>query len=243
MAKLHDEWEVLPHGHLIELDEGLLTVVGDIPMPLGNFPRRMTVVGLAGKRTAIWSAIPLGESAMARIEELGRPAVLIVPGQAHRLDAAPWKARYPDITVLCAPGARAAVSEAVTVDTTDGAVLADPAVRFEVVPGVSETEAALWVTRRGGKTLILNDVIGNVQHPHGIGAWILSRALHFGSKGPEVPGPGKKFVTDFPALAAAFRRWADEPDLRRVVVSHGDVISDHPAAALRAVADDISDEE
>ena len=37
MAKLHDEWTVLPHGQLRELEHGLLTVVGQIPMPLGNF--------------------------------------------------------------------------------------------------------------------------------------------------------------------------------------------------------------
>ena len=33
MAKLHDEWRVLPHGPLTELEPGLLTVVGEIRMP------------------------------------------------------------------------------------------------------------------------------------------------------------------------------------------------------------------
>ena len=41
MPKLHDEWQVLPHGPVKEISPGLLTVVGQIPMPLGNFPRRM----------------------------------------------------------------------------------------------------------------------------------------------------------------------------------------------------------
>jgi hypothetical protein len=40
LAKLHDQWTVLPHGPLREIDYSLLTVVGQIPMPLGNFPRR-----------------------------------------------------------------------------------------------------------------------------------------------------------------------------------------------------------
>ena len=67
MAKLHDEWTVLPHGQLRELEHGLLTVVGQIPMPLGNFPRRMTVVSLPNDRTAIFSPIPLVEDEMQRI--------------------------------------------------------------------------------------------------------------------------------------------------------------------------------
>ena len=34
MAKLHDDWIVLPHERLDELGPGLLTVVGQIPMPV-----------------------------------------------------------------------------------------------------------------------------------------------------------------------------------------------------------------
>src|SRR6476659_10776481 len=64
MPKLHDRWTVLPHGPLREIDDGLLTVVGQIPMPLGNFPRRMTVVALAGRRTLLFSPISLEEAEM-----------------------------------------------------------------------------------------------------------------------------------------------------------------------------------
>ena len=59
MAKLHDHWEVLPHGPLQKIAPGLLTVVGQIPMPLGNFPRRMTVIALDKGRTGIFSPFPL----------------------------------------------------------------------------------------------------------------------------------------------------------------------------------------
>ena len=59
MPKIHETWTVLPHGPLREIDDGILTVTCDIPMPLGNFPRRMTVVRLARKRTSIFSAISL----------------------------------------------------------------------------------------------------------------------------------------------------------------------------------------
>ena len=116
MPKLHDQWTVLPHGPLREIDYSLLTVVGQIPMPLGNFPRRMTVVGLSKKRTALFSPIPLVEDEMERIEALGEPAFLIVPGGHHRLDARPYKARYPKARIVAPSGARGLVSEAVSVD-------------------------------------------------------------------------------------------------------------------------------
>jgi hypothetical protein len=54
-----------------------LTVAGEIVMPLGRFPRRMTVVALAGGGTAIYSAIALDAPEMARIEAMGPPAIPI----------------------------------------------------------------------------------------------------------------------------------------------------------------------
>lgn len=116
IARLNDTWTVQPHGPLVNLASRLLTVEGLIKMPLGNFPRRMAVVGLAETRAAIWSPVSLREPEMRQIEALGAPAFLIVPGVSHRLDIRAWKVRYPDAAVVCAPGARASVSEAVPVD-------------------------------------------------------------------------------------------------------------------------------
>ncbi|WP_352570991.1 hypothetical protein [Mesorhizobium sp. M0074] len=38
------------------------------------------------------------------------------------------------------------------------------------------------------------------------------------------------------ALGAAFRKWSDEPDLERIIVSHCDVITDQPRKVLERVA-------
>ncbi|WP_109671912.1 hypothetical protein [Mesorhizobium loti] len=40
------------------------------------------------------------------------------------------------------------------------------------------------------------------------------------------------------ALGAAFRKWSDEPDLERIIVSHGDVITDKPREVLKQIARD-----
>lgn len=239
MSKINDEWKVGPHGQLEKLDDGLLTVAGEIQMPLGHFPRRMTVVGLTGRRTAIWSAIPLAEPEMLQIEALGAPSFLIVPGTRHRLDIKPWKLRYPQAKVLCAPGARDAVEQVLPVDSTAD-ILDDASVRFEPVPGIAEKEASLIVRRKGGTTLVINDILANVRHPHGVGAHIMARVLGFGVDGPRMPLVGKwMFVKDRKALAVAFRRWANEPSMVRIVVSHGDIIADQPRKVLNQVAEDL----
>lgn len=235
MPKIHETWTVLPHGPLHEIGDGMLTVAGDIPMPLGYFPRRMTVVRLSGGRSAIFSAIALPDAQMERIEALGRPAILIVPNGAHRLDAKIWKARYPEIAVLTPPGARKAVAEVVPVDATEDN-LADPDVRFHLVAGMGEKESALTVRRPDGLTLIVNDLIGHVHHPHGLGAKIMARLFGFGVHGPRIPRPVKRSIDAPAALARQLREWAAEKDLKRIIVSHGEPIDGNPAGVLERIA-------
>lgn len=236
MPKILDQWTVYPHGPLRQVDDGIWTADGDIPMPLGNFPRRMTVVRLRHGRLAIWSAIALREPDMAAIEADGTPAFLIVPGPGHRLDARIWKQRYPALRVVAPPGAAAAVREAVPVDATTD-ILDDPDTDFAPVGGTADREAALTIRRPGGTTIVCNDVIAHVRHPHGLGARVMARLMRFGASGPRVPRPVERMmIDDKPALAAQFRDWARIPDLRRVIMSHGDPIEDDPASALDHLA-------
>jgi hypothetical protein len=235
VPKFNDEWKVLPHGPVKAVDERIVTVEGDIPMPLGKFPRRMTVVGLSRNRSAIFSAMALKEPDMQRIEEVGKPSFLIVPNGHHRLDARIWKQRYPRLKVMCPPDARESVAQAVPVDSTDD-VLGDKDVDFVIVGGTGKAEAALVVRRTGGTTLIVNDVIANVRHPRGFGAKIMARIFGFGIKGPQVPRVVKRaMVEDEQQLAAQFRQWAKFDGLRALIPSHGDII-ERPAASLERLA-------
>src|SRR5437867_1245148 len=142
MPQPSKHWKVLPHGKLSKIDEGILTVIGPIRMPLGSFPRRMTVVRLSDSRLVVWSAIALDEKEMIALEALGRPAFLIVPNDHHRLDAGAWKDRYPRLQVVAPEGSRAKVENVVPVDTT-APDFGDPDVQFVIVPGTREREAAL----------------------------------------------------------------------------------------------------
>jgi hypothetical protein len=239
MSKLNQTWTVPPHERLEALDDGILTVAAEIRMPLGYFPRRMTVVALDRERVAIWSAVPLDEPSMRRIEALGTVSFLIVPGITHRLDIQPWKYRYPEALVVCPPGARAKVEEAVRVDATSD-VLDDTSVRFEIVPGTGEREAILRVRRDARTTLVVNDILAKVRHPRGVGADIMANLLGFGVDRPRMPRMGKRlFVEDAAALAKALRHWASDRSLARIVVSHGDVITEEPHCALVTAAEDL----
>lgn len=237
MPKIHETWTVLPHGPVEEVCDGILTVAGDIPMPLGNFPRRMNVARLADGTTAIFSAIALDEAGMARIEAMGMPSFLIVPSAHHRLDAKIWKQRYPDIKVLTPTGACTAVMEVVPVDATSD-LLNDPEVRFVTVRGTGGQEGALEIDRQGGLNIFVNDVIAHVRHPHGIGTKIMARLMGFGVSEPQVPRVIQKMlVEDKAALAAQFRAWAARENLQRLLLSHGEAIEEDPAGVLRRLAD------
>ena len=237
MARLHDHWKVLPHGPLRTLAPGLLTVVGQIPLPLGNFPRRMTVAALPGKRTALFSPFPLDEASMGEIESLGAPAFLIVPNGGHRLDLRPMKARYPAAKVVSAPGSKALVSEASAVDTT--APNLGAAVHLVSVAGMGDTELAMLVRHEGTTSLVVNDILGNVAKPQGPGAWIMSRMTGFGPR-PAVPRLVRnKYVRDERALGRQLSEWAQIPALERCIPSHGEII-ERPAPILERLARGLS---
>lgn len=236
LPSVFEQWTVLPHGDLVKIGDGILTVQGEIVMPLGRFPRRMTVVRLSGHRLAVFSAIALREREMARIEDMGLPTILIVPSESHRMDSKIWKQRFLSMEVVTPPAAKAEVAEAVPVDATSD-ILEDPQVRFLVVPGTGGHEAALVVSRDGETTLIVNDIIAHVAHPRGLGAKIMGRLFGFGVKRPQTPWlVRKKIVEDKAALAAQFRAWARIPDLKRIIPSHGDIISADPAGTLNDLA-------
>jgi hypothetical protein len=203
-------------------------------MPVGTFERRMTVVRLAGGGLVIYSPIALDEPQMQRLEAFGTPAFLVIPGSHHRVDAKIWKDRYPAAQVIAAEGAREAVEEIVPVEST-APMFADPGVRFFTVSGTSKDEAALTV-RGNGTTLILNDILANVQNAKGING-VIAHIFGFSGKKPQIPLPEKlSILDDKKALAAQFRDWAADPALKRIVVSHGEIVEEDPAGVLRDVA-------
>jgi hypothetical protein len=240
MAKPFTEWTVLPHGELALLEDNLICACGFLNMPpMGQVERRMTVVRLRDGGLAVYSAIALDEAEMTALESFGRPRYLIVPNGLHRMDARIWKDRYPAMKVIVPAGAREKVEEIVPVDDVD-ADFGDSSVHFITVPGTGEAEAALLVESPSGNTLILNDVVFNLHNLPGVRGWLFKTIGMTGDE-PHVPPVIKmRQVRDPNALSEQFERWSRLPNLKRVVVSHGDMIIDDPAKVLGRIAHELA---
>jgi hypothetical protein len=235
MTQPFQHWTVLPHGKLSQIDENILTVVGEIHMPLTDLPRRMTVVRLKDSRLVIFSAIALDEDEMAALERYGTPAFLVVPSDKHRLDAKIWKDRYPDMEVVAPEGSLLKVEEIVPVDTV-APDFGDVDVQFVVVPGTRGHEAALVVRSSSGTTLVLNDIVGNIQHAAGFGGWLLHLA-GFAGKEAQVPKVVLlALIYDTNALRDQLIKWAEISSLKRILVSHGSSIEENPRQTLLDLA-------
>jgi hypothetical protein len=236
MPNVHSAWTVLPHSSITEIDDGILTVTGQIHMPLVDLQRRMTVVRLRDGSSVIYSAMALDDDEMKQIETWAVPRYLVVPGDAHRLDARIFKDRYPTIRVITPPGARRRVARAVEVDSTD-ADFGDPDVKYLCVAGAGGHEAALLVHRQSGSTLIVNDLIGNLRRQAGFGGWLL-HIMGFGDDDPQIPTVERMLMI---VSNAQFREqllsWAEVSDLGRIVMSHGELIQSNPSSALRKLAE------
>ena len=234
MAKTHEEWKVLRHGPIEKLEPNLWTVTGTLRgMAL---KRVMTLVRLEDGRIVIHSAVALDEASMAEIEEWGRPAVLLVPNVYHRLDAPAYKARYPDLRVLCPRGGRAKVEEVVTVDGNYDAFEGDPTVAVQYLEGVRKAEGVMIVRSPSGATLVFNDAVFNMPHGKGVPGFIF-RYITSSTGGPKVTRLYRTLaIKDRNAFKAHLLKLSETPDLIRIIVSHHRMITDRPAETLREVA-------
>jgi hypothetical protein len=234
MTAPYKEWTVLPHGKLTRVNDRILTVVGELKMPLLELPRRMTVVRTNSGSLVIFSAIALNEPGMAELEAFGRPAFLVVPSERHRLDAPGYAQRYPDINVVGPRAGLRKIAEVVRLDTS-APDFGDATIRYVEIAG----DSALEVEGEDGLTLIVNDLIGDIHGEHGVGGWLL-RVMGFAGEDPHVPGPVKLTLGKHKQeVASQFRRWAERADLRRIIVSHGDTIERNPGGALLTLAESL----
>jgi hypothetical protein len=234
MAKAN-EWVVLPHGPLEKLAENVWWVWGSLSGM--SLKRNMTVVRLTTGELVIHNAVALDEAAMKALEAFGTPAYLIVPSQYHRLDAARFKQRYPQLKVFAPRNARSRVEQVVAVD---GAYEAFPTlddVRFETPAALGGLEGVMLVRSSDGTTVVLNDAMFNMDKKQDIPGYLFTTLLG-SAPGPRVSRLAKAaIIKDKKAFRADLERYAALPDLVRVIVAHEKVARGaDAAAALRTAA-------
>ena len=230
-----DAWQVLPHGPIEELSENLWRVEGNLPH--FSMRRVMTVVRLSDGRLLIHSAIALDEACMKRLEAWGTPTFLLIPHQRHRLDAPRYKQRYPLLRVLVPPAVMAKARAVVSVDGTYADMPSDPALSLELLAGTGGGEGALIVHSADGVTVVLNEVVFDLEPPKSALARAAVRLVGFGPGARVTPVVKLELVKNRVELRAHLERLAAIPKLVRLIVSHVRM-SRGPAAAeaLRSAA-------
>jgi hypothetical protein len=233
MPKPFETWTVLPHKPLQKLEDNLWIVEGK----LDNIRRHMAAVRLADGRLVIWNGIALEEAEMKELEAWGTPAFLVVPNGLHRMDARIYKKRYPGLTVIAPPGAKKKIEQVVAVDRTDGDV-GDATVTITFPACTASRDALMQVTHKGGGvTLVINDLVMNMRHGPGFGGFMF-KLMGFTANTPNVPLPTRMLlIKDKPGLKTLLQQLAATPSLKRVIVSHGDVLESGAAEGLRQAVD------
>ncbi len=230
-------WKVARHAPIEQINERIWRVVG----PLDGMPlkRVMTVVKRADGKLMVHSAIQLDETSMAEIEEWGTLAYIVVPNGFHRMGAPAFKQRFPNASVVCPQGSRARVEKVVAVDADYADVPADEAVTLQILDGVGDSEGVMLIRADDGVTLVMNDALFNTPHRTGFAGFVLKHVTQ--STGhPRVSRLFKvAAIKNKQAFKACLLRLADTPDLRRIVVSHHEVIDADPGGALRQAASEL----
>jgi hypothetical protein len=227
MAKANVDWTVLPHGPIEHLAENLWWVQGDLPGM--SLKRVMTIARLRDGRLVIHNGIALEEAAMREIEAWGTPAFLLVPNGYHRLDAPAYKKRYPNLCVLAPRGSKKRIEEVIAVDGSYEDFPTDEDVRLETLHGVNEVEGAALVRSSDGLSIVLNDVVFNMDRKRDPLGFLFTTLLG-SAPGPRVSRLAKLLlIKDRQALKQDLARFAGLSDVQRVIVGH-EKIASGPAA-------------
>ena len=224
---------LFPHGPVHFVDDGLFVVEGR--WKRSPFERRMTIFLLASGEVAVHSAIAMDEAGMAALEEIGRPAWVLVPNVMHFSDASWYGQRYPAARVLVPGAVRTKLFEKVR--RIDGSLDEDwpEALRGElaIVPleGVRNAEVAF--VHAPSRTLVLTDAVFHYRERD---LPILARTFMRLNRAYGRFGPSRIFTSFVVSNQDAFRTTIEallEHDFDRVIMSHGRVLDTGGKAAIR----------
>jgi hypothetical protein len=227
-------WRVLPHSPIEKLADNLWRIEGS--MPNGPLKRVMTVVRRPTGTLVVHNAIALDEPSMKDLDAWGTVREIIIPNGYHRLDAPMFRERYPEAVFYAPEGSVKRASEAAPGCKGLSTLSGDATLQTMEFAGTNRFEGALVVSSADGKTAVLNDVVFNMPHAPGFPGFILKH-ITASSGGPCVSRFARMMlVKDKAKLRSELESLAALPDLKRVIVSHHETITDAPSKVLRDLA-------
>ncbi|MDF2693442.1 MAG: hypothetical protein K0S65_1825, partial [Labilithrix sp.] len=206
-------------------------------LPGMSLKRSMVVARRRDGDIVVHNAIALDEAGMRELEAIGTPRYMIVPNAGHRLDAPAFKKRFPKMQVFAPRGGRENIAKMVRVDGIYEDFPADDHVQLEMLHGVGDAEGAMLVRSKDGVTVVLNDAVFNMDRKRDPLGFLFTTLLG-SAPGPRVSRLVKLFyVKNRKALREDLERFAEHPDLVRLVVAHEKVAKGPDAAkALKQAA-------
>jgi hypothetical protein len=226
---------IYPYRPLKSLAANLWQVEGTLA---NGLPRNMTVYRLPDGRLLLYSVVAMHPADLEALEKLGRPGIMVMPHDRHQMDAPFYKRRYPDLRIL-APEPRRARKVPVDGDLSE---LGELGIKAYVLPGTTYQEVVLELPVEGGMAdtagmaLCTTELLGNLSGLPGL-MGLLLRLI-----GPPGGGLGVarvvrwREVSDRKRVQAWMRSMAERPDLRVVLVGHGNPVTQDPGASLRRAA-------
>jgi len=235
MANISDSWKPLAHSPIQRLSENLWRVEGTIPRM--SLKRVMTIVRHSDGCLIFHSPIILDDASIREVETWGTPSFLLVPSGYHRMDSPAYKKRYPSIRVFAPKGSRKKIEEVISVEGTYEEFPKGGAAELAPLPGVDDTEGVMLVHSNDGVTVVLNDVVMNMDRKRDLLGFLFTTVLG-SAPGPRVSRLSQLLmVKDKPALRAELERLSSLPNLVRLIVSHEKIATgDEARLALRTAA-------
>jgi hypothetical protein len=223
MSSPPQTWNPLPHDSLIQHTENLWTLAADLPT--GSLKRVMTVVKQRHGKLLIHNGITVDPNTLGQLLSIGEPEHLIVPNGWHRLDCAAYQRKFPALRVWCPKGALLAVKKVVDVAGTLDDLPTDTSILCQHIPGTKDKEGVVLVHSLDGASLIFNDIIFNQAHLPGVEGFVLR--LLGSTGGPKITNIARlALVRDKKAVRAFLQRMSLVEGLRRIIVSHGTMMTD-----------------
>lgn len=209
-----------------KLDENLW--VNETPFTLfgADFGNRMTVIRLNDGALLIHSPTKINALTLNEVKEIGEVSFIVTPNNFHGLFAEEWRREFPDAKYYSAKkgdsGALALEDLMSEIGNEEIGIL-----KVEGAPKVNEYA----LVHKKTSTLILTDLAFNIQHD--VSMWSKVFFKLNGALGKFGPSKlMKTMISDQAALKQSIDRLLAS-DIKRIIVSHGDVVETKAKVVLK----------
>lgn len=226
-----------------DLGHGLRYGEGEIRFYGVRLQTRMSVVDLPGGGLAVISPLLPDPPLVSALGALGGVRHILSPNKIHNQGLAGMAAAFPAARLWASPGLPERVPDLEYAGVLDDRPQADWAgVMDQHLTAGNAFFSEVVFFHRASATLIVADLVENLSPqtvPGGL-ARAAARAAHL--MGHPLPSPEfRMYTTDAAAAGAALDRIADWP-FRRILMAHGDIITENARQVFRDVRDFLLDE-